>query len=180
MREFECKLKCAAGDRAKALEFCGANALKPLGSMRQTDCYYTSADRNFIKEDIALRIRLIEQGENSQCRITYKGPNMTPGLQDREEFETGVEDGSVAAKILAALGFVPFAEVKKCRESYGRGSLSVCFDDVEDLGEFIEIEFLAEDDAPDMLRDIQEQMGLSGAVESRTYLELILRKKGLL
>ena len=179
MRELECKLRCTPADHARVRESCEKMGLVRQDEIRELDQYYTTENRNFLQEDRALRLRRVQKGLEQMCKITYKGPNRTPGIQDREELETRVEDGETAARILSALGCRVLAQVDKRRETYRLEPLSVCLDQVAELGSFVEVELLSEEENVERLEEIRRELGLEAAqLEGRTYLELILRGEG--
>ena len=89
------------------------------------------------------------------------------------------QKGSTAARILSALGCRVLAQVDKRRETYRLEPLSVCLDQVAELGSFVEIELLSEEENVERLEEIRRELGLEAAqLEGRTYLELILRGEG--
>lgn len=77
--------------------------------------------------------------------MNFKGKKLDACTMTREELETGVEDGTVCRKILQAIGYSPAApEVVKDRIMLRRESVTACLDSVHGLGEFLELEVLAE------------------------------------
>ena len=179
MRELECKLRCTPADHARVRKSCEKMGLIRQDAVQEVDQYYTLENHDFLQEGRALRLRSVQKGLEQMCKITYKGPNRTPGIQDREELETRVEDGETAARILSAMGCRVLAQVDKHREVYRMGALSVCLDQVAGLGSFVEIELLSEEENVGRLEELRRELGLEAAqLESRTYLELILRGEG--
>jgi adenylate cyclase class 2 len=87
-------------------------------------------------------------------------------------------------QLLRHLAYRPVAVVKKRRRMYplqrGAFQLTICLDDVEELGHFAEVEIVAPDEQSDaarqVLQEVTGQLGLSD-VERRSYLGLILEKK---
>ena len=77
----------------------------------------------------------------------------------RKELETGVSDGEICAGIFEALGFykVPPAVIKK-RQEYVLRRITACMDQVENLGNFLELEVVIpeEEDRKEALQQIEE------------------------
>ncbi len=88
-------------------------------------------------------------------------------------------------KIFAELGFYVLCEVKKQRKTYLLGDLIVTLDDVEDLGEFIELEGKASNDAEykekkkDIFMLLNELELSSEKISKRSYLEMLIDEKRL-
>ncbi len=119
------------------------------------------------------------------CRLTYKGPKKDDETTSREEIEFGIESAREMQKILAELGFYVLCKVKKQRKTYLIGDLIVTLDDVEDLGEFIEVEGKASNDAEyeekkkEIFMLLNELELSSEKISQKSYLEMILDEKRL-
>ncbi len=66
---------------------------------------------------------------------------------DNLEYETIVEDREAMHQILLALGWKPEVEVKKIRKKGKLGEYEICLDNVEELGTFVELEKMTDDNA---------------------------------
>lgn len=155
-------------------------------TISQHDRYFNHPSRDFAQTDEAVRIRSV--GE--QNRITYKGPVLDAQTKTRHEIEVPFEPGNVSqtafAEILTKLGFRAVYDVKKSRQvwelKWEERELELALDQVENLGEFLEIEALASEEERDAARDsilrLAEKLGF-GASERRSYLRLLLEKMGL-
>ncbi|AKB84212.1 class IV adenylate cyclase [Methanococcoides methylutens] len=139
------------------------------------DVYYNAPHRDFAKTDEALRLRSVNGG----TRMTYKGRKLDSVSKTREEFETPV-DGTAAKGILVSLGFFESGIVKKTRDIYSYGDLTICFDSVDGLGEFVEVETVADSDVDlhrERLFDFLESIGIKKEDSIRTsYLEMLMEK----
>ncbi|WP_305063974.1 class IV adenylate cyclase [Methanococcoides sp.] len=137
------------------------------------DVYYNSPHRDFAKTDEALRLRSVDGG----TRMTYKGKKLDEVSKTREEFETPV-DGVAARGILNALGFFESGVVKKTRDIYKYDDITICFDNVEGLGEFVEVELVADSDVQghrEKLFGFLEMIGSKKEDSIRTsYLEMLM------
>lgn len=174
MIEVEVKARAAHSRVRPVLENIGA---KKLGIEEQFDTYFSSPYRDFSKTDEALRIRVL----NGEAVLTYKGKKLDRVSKTRAEFETPVDETSTT-KILHALGFSEAGEVRKKREVFEAGDITVCLDSVEDLGEFLEVEIMAEDGNQlealrEHLFDFLKQFGIEKEDSIQTsYLEMVLEK----
>ncbi len=155
----------------------------PQSALEEVDHYFNAPDRDFARTDEAFRLRSI----GTENRITYKGPKQGGPTKTRTEIEIGLEPGSEAAdqfcRLVQHLGYRATAAVKKRRTIYefarAEFSLQACFDEVEALGRFVEIEIVAEpaqrDRAEEVLQAVVRDLGLP-ASEPRSYLELVLAR----
>lgn len=151
----------------------------------QEDLYLSHPARDFAQTNEALRLRRI--GDDN--RITYKGPKFPGPTKTREEIELPVERGERAfrelARLFENLGFRPVASVRKLRASFHISCLphdiEVTLDQVEGLGEFAEIETIADDEAAlpsaqAAVLALAAKLGLD-QVEPRSYLRMILEAR---
>jgi adenylate cyclase class 2 len=150
----------------------------------QCDVYYRHPVRDFEQTDEALRVRSV----GTEHRVTYKGPVVDSRTKTRREIEVpfGAPDaGARFGEILVALGFQPVRAVRKRRTTYhldrdGR-ALEIAVDNVAGLGDFLEIEALAEESEKDGARDailaVAAELGLANA-ERKSYLALLLARDG--
>jgi adenylate cyclase, class 2 len=114
------------------------------------DLYFNAPDRDLKVSDEAFRLRRI--GETN-C-LTYKGPKRDAETKTRTEIEIPLGDGADTAadaeKMLLALAFRPVVTVRKKRLVYrftrGDFAMEACFDDVELVGPFVELEILASEE----------------------------------
>jgi len=92
--------------------------------------------------------------------ITYKGPKLGNVGMSREELETTVGDAKVMREILISLGYRPVQPVVKTRQYYSHKDMTACVDQVEGLGDYLELEVLvdAEGERPQALKRIKEQL----------------------
>lgn len=145
------------------------------------DQYFNPPERNLKDSDEAFRIRRVGR---SNC-LTYKGPRRDTETKTRTELEVPLGDGDEVAadaeRMLLALGYRPVVVVRKCRQVYrftrGGFELEACFDDVERVGPFVELEILALEDqfeaARAVLLQVAAELGLTEK-ETRSYLGMVL------
>jgi adenylate cyclase class 2 len=148
---------------------------RDFGTSIQVDEYFAHPSRDFAITDEALRLRT----ENDLTVITYKGPKLDRDTKTREEFEVSVANRATMASILDRLGFKTVIKISKRRQVFGLRGVTVCFDSVKGLGDFIELE-VDSDDVEAGKRSIfalMKEIGVSGN-ERRSYLELLMEKAG--
>ncbi|MFB6268044.1 MAG: class IV adenylate cyclase [Halodesulfurarchaeum sp.] len=177
MFEVEVKVRADHAQVDEALSDMGATE---LGTVTQVDTYFDAPHRDFAQTDEALRLRR-ERGPDGgeETRITYKGPLVEAASKTRAEHETAVGSAETATKILEAVGFTRAATVRKERTRFEVDELTVTLDTVEGLGEFVEVETAAREDAIEPAReaayDILRALGLDPEAQiRRSYLELLL------
>lgn len=174
MVEVELKLKARLDIvRQKLLE----KGAQLLGGEEEEDLYFQPPTKDFSKTDEALRLRR----KGDKCTLTYKGPRLDSVSKTREEIEVAVGDWCSMREMLHRLGFSEAGRVKKYREIYQLRGFLVCLDEVEGLGEFVEIETKAEGDYGLLLKEaltLLEELGAKGPLVRDSYLEMLL-KEGL-
>jgi len=164
------------------------NALKGakasfLGKAREFDLYFDHPSRSFMKTDEALRVRRTSEGESS---VTYKGPKFRASTKTRLETNVNVSDPSKMVDVLKSLGFRPVIEVVKDRERWEVDGVNAYLDEVDELGSFLELEAMVPkeeslDEVEEQLFDLIGRLGADPkAAVRRSYLELLLAKRGLI
>lgn len=88
-----------------------------------------------------VRIRT-EDGESHWLTLKCQGANRNEWW----EHETGVSNLGEAEEILAGLGLKKVMEIRKRRRTGTWNRFTVCLDHVDELGKFLELESLVEDD----------------------------------
>lgn len=175
MIEIEVKVRA---DHSKARSILKKIEAVKLGVESQSDIYFAAPYRDFAKTDEALRIRSLD----GKAVLTYKGPKLDRVSKTRKEFETPVDEAATI-EILHSLGFSEAGIVRKKREVFSAGEITVCLDNVENLGEFLEVEIVAENEkeleiSRAKLFELLKQFGAGEKDSIRTsYLEMVLEKK---
>lgn len=179
MYEVELKLRADHDAVRERLAELGATRTRRI---EQRDTYYDHPDREFAETDEAFRVRRVHDGAEVETRLTYKGPLVDDQSKTREEQESAVADGEAVATMLDRLGFEPAATVAKTREEFPLDDHVVTLDDVEGVGEFVEVEREVEDGveaARDDARAVVRRLGLDPDDGIRTsYLEMQLAGEG--
>jgi adenylate cyclase class 2 len=145
------------------------------------DLYFQAPDRDLKATDEAFRLRRV----GAKNYLTYKGPKRDAETKTRPEIEIALGDGAETAadaeRLFTALGYKPVAAVRKKRRVYtftrDGFELEACFDAVERVGEFVELEILAEEAryaaAKATLLAVAAELGLTER-ETRSYLGMVL------
>lgn len=166
------------------------SALRHWGAVEKpavshVDRYFNHPARDFRSTDEAFRIRSVG---SSNC-ITYKGPVLGYVAKTRHEIEVDVADGADAAdrliEMVKCLGFRFVRDVRKTRRAFALNwtnrHYELALDDVPELGCFLEIELLADDDdrhaVESAVWDLARTLGLNNA-EPRSYLDLLVELDG--
>ena len=100
---------------------------------------------------------------------------------DSIERETEVGDQDVMIAIVKELGFVPFSDLSKTRRTGKLNDVEVCIDSVEGLGNFMELERLADENADpvaitDDLWRIMAELGVSRQDEVTDGYDILTKK----
>ena len=178
---YEVEQKFRLADPAALEARLRAIAVALAAQIEQADRYFAHPSRDFAATDEALRIRSV--GERNW--VTYKGPKIDRTTKTRRELELPIEPGESGAarfaELFAALGFTPVATVRKRRRKAAldwRGEhVEIVLDEVDELGQFCEMEISADDARLDAARaalaDLARELRLTD-VERRSYLEMLL------
>jgi len=183
---FEVEVKFRDVDHADLARRLADRGATPTATVDHEDAYLAHPGRDFARTGEALRVR----GEGEANRVTYKGPKLGGPAKTREEIEVAFAEGAEArgqvGRVFERLGFAEVAVVRKRRTSYhlefeGR-AMAVELDRAEGLGDFAEVETLAEADLAGAQRAVvalAAELGLA-EVEPRSYLRMALEASGRL
>ena len=149
---------------------------------RQRDTYFDNEAGEIRGGGKALRIRETEDLMKGivTAELNFKGPRMDQVSMTRQELETEVGQAETGRRILAALGFSPvLPEVVKERTEYRRKEITAALDRVEGLGDFLELEILADEETENgkVLQKLEELLGelgyQMGDTVTRSYLSML-------
>jgi len=107
-----------------------------LDHPEQSNLFKTSG---FIDSSKALRVRINDDKSYVTLKVNHIDQD-TNKIKSIDEYETGVKDGQVALRIFYELGYKLRFVIKKVRHVYRFEDFEIVFDDVENLGQFIEVE----------------------------------------
>lgn len=171
MLEIEAKARAEHEAVKRRLRELGA---EHRGEETQKDIYFAHPCRDFAATDEALRLRRDSKG----CSLTYKGHKIDALTKTREEHEVIIDDYDAAGAVLKSLGFLKVRAVKKKRTYYSLQGFEVMLDEVEGLGEFVEVEKKGEKYEPKELVDFIKLLGTENLIR-KSYLELLMEKESL-
>ncbi len=149
---------------------------------RQRDTYFDNEAGEIRGGGKALRIRETEDLMKGivTAELNFKGPRMDQVSMTRQELETEVGQAETGRRILAALGFSPvLPEVVKERTEYRREEITAALDRVEGLGDFLELEIMADEETENgkVLQKLEELLGelgyQMGDTVTRSYLSML-------
>ena len=149
---------------------------------RQRDTYFDNEAGEIRGGGKALRIRETEDLMKGivTAELNFKGPRMDQVSMTRQELETEVGQAETGRRILAALGFSPvLPEVVKERTEYRREEITAALDRVEGLGDFLELEIMADEETENgkVLQKLEELLGelgyQMGDTGTRSYLSML-------
>ena len=137
MTEVEIKATLAPALAAALPERLTSLGFVPAENVQEQDLYFNASHRDFRRSDEALRLRTVA-GSRQETVITYKGPKTDGRSNTRQEYETSLGEGETAKSILLALGFSPVLTVSKERQTFRRGPVTACLDQVAGLDSFLD------------------------------------------
>ncbi len=138
MREIELKFKIDnMADLVKRLEDLGC---KISNYKIQNDTIYVADLNNTesVKDSVWLRVRKVDD----LVELNYK--KQSAKKSESEEIEFQVSDYEKANSFLAALGYKEWVRVNKKRRTTKYQEINICLDEVEQLGFFVELEYLVQ------------------------------------
>jgi len=158
-------------DIEKKLIGLGAKLVK---RKKQVDKYFGEINL-FKKIGYSFMMRVRNEGDKNY--LTYKGAaSKKDGVWEEYEFE--IVNGDVAQKMLTAMGLEEIIQVRKNRIEYKLDNLSICLDNIAELGNFIEIESQDDNDVDKAeLKKIMEKLNINeNKIINKGYITLLLIK----
>jgi adenylate cyclase class 2 len=177
----EVEVKYRNADRAAVVAALLDMGARLVQDRVDVDVYFSAPDRDMKSTDEAFRLRRI----GAKNFLTYKGPKRDKETKTRLEIEVPLGEGDAIAadaeRLFVALGYKPLVAVRKKRRVYrferDGFEMEICFDSVDHVGDFVELEIVAEEaqyeSAKATLLAVAEELGLTEK-ESRSYLGLVL------
>lgn len=117
-----------------------------------------------------VRVRCEQKGDSVCYKYRHLDPT-TKKTTHRDEYETKVENGATMLDILQKLGYTEQTVVSKRRETYVvDDTFEVVFDDVDNVGQFIEVELkVSVDNAKVGLTRIEDLIKKIGITQFKQY-----------
>lgn len=170
-------------DTVKRLKQCGFCL---AGACREEDVYYNSTYYDLREQDKALRIRRVTDLDTGKTRAEFncKGPKLDQVSVSRTELEMCLETPEILERILEELTFLPVpCAVRKTRFTYTKGRITAAVDQVEGLGNYLELEIIGQGEGqrPACLKEIEAIMKELGYEQKDTirnsYLSMLQKKE---
>lgn len=151
--------------------------------IKESDSYFTAPHRDFIKTKECLRVR----ETSGYLELTYKGPT-TSSMDNRKQFwKTEINIPLRSSKkevelLLDSLNFTKVVEVVKNRERFILGRQKITFDNIKNLGWFLEIENIITNEqerekALDENINLLKELGLNKKdIITEPYRDLVLQQ----
>lgn len=103
------------------------------------------------------------------------------GKLDSIEHETVVEDLSEIVAIIGQLGFELFSDLTKIRRQAHYGEIEICYDELPELGTFLEAEKLCANDVDNEMIEAElwqffSQLGINTADQETTKYDILLEQ----
>ncbi len=113
----------------------------PVSTVWEEDIYFDTASSTLLNNDCGLRLRKrITKGKGEQFILAFKGPRQDSAFKSRSEIETTLSSHQAMVLILEQLGCHRSLRVEKKRRIWQLDTCEICLDDVQELGQFVEIE----------------------------------------
>lgn len=181
----EVEVKVAVNDKKQLEEQLLKIGFEKGDSLKESDYYFDNEGNHIRKNDTALRVRNCENmtTNKSESFLTFKGPKMDKVSMTRKELETKIENAEIGIEILKSLGYTQIYPVVKQRQYFYRGQVTACVDQVEGLGDFLELEVIVKQEseketALERVMFLFEELGYPREVLlRRSYLSMLQDKE---
>ena len=114
---------------------------KFIKSRKQIDKYFVPPYRDFFAKDMPdeyLRVRYEEDKNHLNYSFLHFGED--GWLRNTDEYETLVDKPEVVEEVFEKIGLILKVTVKKIRKYFDCGDFEVTLDQIENLGDFMEVE----------------------------------------
>lgn len=186
-KNIEVELKFKLLNAEAVVSFLTSNAEFKYKSF-QHDIYYNAPHRDFLEDQANISEWLRIRVEKDKAQINYKDwqPHDNSVKTHCKEYETDVQSYEQLSLILDALNFKKLIEVKKTRRAWLYKDVEVSIDEVEGLGQYLEVEYKGNDlesieQIREFLQSIVTEMGTeTKGLDLKGYPFGLLEKKSLL
>ncbi|MBN2112484.1 class IV adenylate cyclase [Candidatus Woesearchaeota archaeon] len=145
---------------------------------QQDDSYYKPKGKEMADQGPGDFITRIREGKKNQLAIK----ELTNRAGVWHEYETDISNVEQAKKILEKLGLVNIFDVNKKREHGKLDGMSLCLDDIKQLGKYLEVEVIGEDgeDGKKRIDSLFKKLGIKQSqVEHKGYARIIHERMGV-
>ena len=181
----EVEMKIKVNDKVKIEEILAECGFEFGDMVKESDLYYDNAAHEMRINDKALRIRSCENltTGSGESYMTFKGPKLDQISMTRKEVEIKIDDENSGKEFLEALGYRLVAPVRKTRQYLHKDEMTACIDQVENLGDFLELEIVTaeekREEALEKLVKLLNHLGYEADATIRTSYLSMLQKKAL-
>ncbi len=159
MKDIEIEIQVNIENSKPLTDFLNKNACFQKEN-HQVDDYFSPAHRDFtgvrpVKEWLRLR------NSSGKYSINYKNWHFDDKEKSHycDEYETEIEDGAQLKNILKVLNFKPLVKVDKTRKTWAYKNYEIAIDSVKGLGDFVEIEYIGQEEKADPKKITEEMIG---------------------
>ena len=173
----EMELKAVLKNKFQVREKLKEKGCKWVVVGRQEDIIYEKKDTRQVVHVPIFRIRRC----NDNTSLTLKV--LEEDIDTAEELEVSISDGIIMDKILQIIGFSIKARIVKRREITKYKGVNICIDEVEGLGDFIEIERMSGESTDknvvyQEMKKILFELGIEEQdLRKEKYYKMLLKKK---
>jgi predicted adenylyl cyclase CyaB len=178
--EVESRVKLSGGEQEWLIGELAARQIALAAPVLQRDVYFKERgfrDRVHGPGSAIIRVRY------TPSEVTLNMKRLTTHDGVWEEFETKIQDGNVAERIMDAMGAELAVIVTKNRRSGHFGEIEVQIDEVEELGTYLEVAMQVDMEfgrVRDMINQLLRELGIpADRVELRGYPVILLERQGV-
>ena len=175
MSKVEVEIKAQVDDMSSCENYILSKGALFKEEKYQHDILLDPPSTDFSKTDQVLRIR----NSNGFWKLDYKSPRLDNETKSRREYSVKIDDGSQLKDIFNWMNFKLVGEIEKTRRTYELNGMVICFDNVTNLGEFIEVEIIADEkdfeSSKVKIMSLLKELGISETIR-KDYLELLWDK----
>ncbi|MEA3515366.1 MAG: class IV adenylate cyclase [Nanoarchaeota archaeon] len=170
----EYERKATLKNKQKVMEYIKSKGFAASKHSHQIDTYFSKPNReDFIDKYLRIRQDLI----NKKNSIDY---HIVRSDTATEEFESDIDNAEVLIHILKGIGMELLCIVDKDRNTFRKDNILIVIDHVKDLGDFIEIEVDADNeaDAEKIIYGIFTELEINSddIISGKGYPDLLLDK----
>ncbi len=179
MREIEVKARVA--DKKLLLNTLDQGGITLTAPITQRDRVYGLVGVDGQSDNSAPWLRVREQTRADETTTIFTLKRSVTNQLDSIEHETVVENTEELIKIISNLEFAPYSDLKKTRQIGHYDGIEICVDTVSDLGDFIEVEKITEEDVDydaviEELWSVLERFGVDRSDEVTDGYDVLMRK----
>ena len=183
----EAEIKIPVNDLETVIKRLKQEGFQETEVCREEETYFNSPYNDMKEKDKARRIRRSRNMQTGEewAQLNCKGAKVDQISMARKELETEIREPEIIEGILKELGFEPLSiQVIKTRRTLSNGEITAAADRVEGLGEFLELEIIAErenqrEECLEKISRVLRAIGYKMEQTVRTsYLSMLFGKRG--